>query len=348
MVSSDNKGAQPLAEQLLEQHIQFELKALSGQRLKKDLKAEVGLWFAAADELTLGELVSVETIMGVIQRNVIDMELEGGIPDIAGEMARQVFDSPRHRDTHLSEILTSQQFSEFIEELLLLREQRERLLTHLMDHPLYGELVSNLVYHGIVSYLYEDNLLSRKVPGVGSMMKFSKRMFSKTLPGLDSALEKRLKQFISNNLQFLVRLSDDFLQSALTDEQLHESAMDLWRLVEDKPLGELQSGMNDWELSEFIVLGYEFWLRFRKTPYFEHCCLTVVNHLLALYGDWPVGELLADLGVTQEMALTEAQTWIPPLLATLRKKGYLEALLRRRLAPFYASAAARKVLDAGS
>jgi hypothetical protein len=222
------------------------------------------------------------------------------------------------------------------------------VISEIMAHPVYQELVSNLVYQGVVNYLYEDNLLTKNVPGVGSMMKFGKRMANRAVPGLDESFERRFKAWLSDSLPGLIARSEQFLHKSLTDDELRDSVMAVWVSLEDRTVAELQEGLGDIQLQEFVVLGYEFWLQFRKTPYFEGCVEAVVTHLFELYGDRPLMDLLNDVGVNRELVMAEIDGYALPVIDVLREEGYLEALIRRRLTPFYTSAAAKKLLSQGA
>ncbi|WP_166255163.1 hypothetical protein [Marinobacter salicampi] len=333
------------ASALLEQHVKHELTTLKGAKLRKFLATEVNDLFQRADEVTLARLVSAEQIMGVIRRTVVNMELDGGIPELAGEMATEVLNAPVQAQTPLKDILSREQATAFLEEALELRHQRERFISEIMAHPVYQELVANLVYHGLVNYLYEDNLITKSMPGVGSMMKFGKRVANRAMPGIDETFERRIKSWLSDSLPGLIARSESFLNKALSDDELHDTVMAAWVAVEEKTIGELREGMGEVQLQEFVVLGYDFWLHFRKTAYFEGCCQAVVDHLYVKYGDQPITELLGDVGVTEEVVMAEVDALVLPLVDVLREEGYLEAMLRRRLEPFYRSAAVRKILD---
>jgi hypothetical protein len=339
------KASNDLADALLEQHVKHELSSLKGAKLRRFLEQEVDELFSYASRITLGRITSAEQVMGLIRRVVINMELDPGIPEMAADMATKVLNAPIQKTTRLNEIITREQASGFLEEALELKNQRERVISEIMTHPVYQELVSNLVYQGIVNYLYEDNLITKSVPGVGSMMKFGKRMANRAVPGLDETFERRLKAWLSDSLPGLIARSEQFLHKSLTDDELRDSVMAVWGSLEDRTIAELQDGLGDVQLQEFVVLGYEFWLQFRKTPYFEGCVEAVVNHLFERYGDRPLLDLLGDIGVNQELVMAEIDGYALPVIDVLREEGYLEALIRRRLTPFYKSAAARKVLS---
>ncbi|MFT7339433.1 MAG: hypothetical protein ACI92B_002770 [Marinobacter maritimus] len=339
------KSKTDLASQLLELHIKHEVAALKGAKLRKFLKQEVNELLDLAGGITLNRIASENQVMETIQRVVVNMELDAGIPELAGEMATEVLNAPVQAKTALGDIITRDQATGFVEEMLALRQQREQVISEIMAHPVYQELVSNVVYQGVVNYLYEDNLITKSVPGVGSMMKFGKRMANKAVPGLDETFERRLKAWLSDSLPGLINRSEQFLQKALSDDEVRDTVMAAWVAMEDRTLAELQEGLGDVELQTFVVLGYEFWLQFRKTDYFEGCARAVVAHLFLKYGDRPLTDLLDDVGVTEDLIMAEVDAWAIPIIDVLREDGYLETLVRRRLAAFYNSAAARKILE---
>ncbi|OZB13434.1 MAG: hypothetical protein B7X58_09525 [Marinobacter sp. 34-60-7] len=336
-----------LADALLEAHVKHEMAALKGTKLTRFIHQELDELLALSEQMPLNRLTSADRVMGVIRRVVMNMELDAGIPELAAEMATEVMRAPVQAQTPLGDILSREQASAFLEEALELRHQRDRVIREIMAHPVYQELVSNVVYHGLVNYLYEDNLITRSVPGVGSMMKFGKKMANKAVPGLDETFERRIKAWLADSLPGLIVRSEQFLQKALSDDELRDSITAAWMAVEDKTIAELREGLGDVELQEFVVLGYDFWLTFRQTAYFESCAEAVVAHLFAKYGDRPVRDLLNDIGVTRDLIEAELDAYALPVIDVLREEGYLEALIRRRLTPFYRSSAAKKLLSSG-
>ena len=339
------KASTDLADALLEQHVKHELSSLKGAKLRRFLDRELDELFDYSSHVTLGRLTSAEQVMGLIRRVVINMELDPGIPELAAEMSTQVLNAQIQKTTKLNQIITREQATGFLEEALELKQQRERVISEIMAHPVYQEMVSNLVYQGVVNYLYEDNMITKSVPGVESMMKFGKRMANKAVPGLDETFERRFKAWLSDSLPGLIARSEQFLHKSLTDDELRDSVMAVWVSLEDHTVEELHEGLGDVQLQEFVVLGYEFWLQFRQTLYFEGCADAVITHLFELYGDRPVLDLLKEVGVTRELVMAEIDSVALPVMDVLREEGYLEALIRRRLTPFYSSAAAKKLLS---
>jgi hypothetical protein len=204
----------------------------------------------------------------------------------------------------------------------------------------YQELISGVLYKAMVRYITETNLITKNVPGVASMMQFGKRVMHKAIPKLEGALEENLRTYIASNLNFLLKESKIFLEESLTDEEVKVSALELWDMIEGKTLGEFQQGMSTLDLSEFVVLGYEFWLKFRKDTYFQQAYEVVVDYVFEKYGDETVAAVLKELQINKERLATEVKAFAPKILVSLKATGTLEKLLRERLESFYLSEAA--------
>ncbi|MFD2231086.1 hypothetical protein [Alkalimarinus sediminis] len=333
-----------IASHLLELHVQHEMAALNDTTFIKWLEEESETIFTWLKTVKLNQLVTQQSINETIHANVVEREIPGSIAEVAGEAATKLFTSDQHKNTLLNEIMTTQEVEEFVDKALELQEQRREGLNRIIDLPIYTDLISGVLYQAIVRYIYDNNVLSKKVPGVASMLKFGSSVISKTVPKLEGAVEDNVKSYISNNLGLIITESKSFLENNMTDEELKTSAMDLWDFVESKSLGELQTGIDSMDLSEFVVLGYEFWLRFRKSEYFKQSYELIVAYFYEKYGNAKLSVLFDDFLVTPERVKEEAERFAPKILAKLKKSGQLEGLIRRRLESFYNSDTALKYL----
>ncbi len=331
------RSAEEIANILLERHVKHELAAFDETAFISWIRNESETLLDWLRTIKLNQLVSGQTVKAVIKSNVVEREIPGSIAEIAGEAATKLFTADIHKSTQLNQVITTHEVEEFVDKFLELHEQRKEGLNRIIDLPIYTDLISDVLYQAIIRYIYETNILSKNVPGVSSMLKFSKRVVSKTVPKLEGAVEENVKSYIANNLGFLIRESKLFLENSLTDEQLKTSAMDLWDLLENKTFGDVQTGMDSLDLSDFVVLGYEFWLRFRKSEYFQNCYELIVDYFFEKYGDAQLAVLFDDFMVTPERVMEEAERFTPQVLKTLKASGQLEGLLRRRLNTFYTS-----------
>lgn len=330
---------QTLAQQLLELHLQHELAAFSPEKLIEWARDESSTLFTWLQTTQLTQFVTAEHIKTVIRTNVVEDDVPGAIAEIAGEAATRLFTSAKHKKTALKDIVSRAEYESFVDKLIELEEQRKQGLDKIIDLPLYGDLISGVVYQAITRYIYESNILSKKVPGVSSMLKMSKSVLNKAAPKIGSGIEDSVKSYITDSLEFILDESKSFLNESVTDEQLKASALDLWDMLEDKTLGEFQQGMDSIDLSEFVVLGYEFWRNFRQSKYFKHAYETVVDYFFDKYGSAEFSVLLEDFMITPERAMKEIELFAPLVLNTLIDSGQLEGLIRRKLESFYHSKA---------
>jgi hypothetical protein len=345
MTTSSPKDLNPLSEQLLKLHVAHELENCQPDNFIKLVRDESTYIFEWFDQITLESVVTAKQIKQVIHRNVVKEHLPGAAAEIAGEAASRLFTSKKHLNTEFHEIISRKQFEEFIDKLLELKEQRNNGLDKIIDLPLYEELISGILYKAITRYIYDSNMLSKNIPGVASMLKIGRNMVNKTAPNLGSGIEDSVRNYITDSLDFILEESKTFLEESVSDEQMKESAMELWSIIEHKKLSEFQQGMDSLDLSEFVAIGYDFWQQFRKSKYFKHCYETVVDYFFEKYGEQKISELMDDLMITPERALTEAEHFAPFALKALKDSGFLEALLSRHFRRFYQSKAAQDCLN---
>lgn len=346
-MTAKKHAPEALAERLLEAHIQHEVAAFDEAQFMRWVDEELAELHQWLQTVKLKKLVTPAAVKKVVKLNVVERDIPGAIPEIAGEAASLLFEADFNQAATLEDILTRRQFEAWVDKTLELHEQRKKGLNRLIDLPIYTDLISDVIYQAITRYIYDTNILSKNVPGVSSMLKLGKKWVDKAVPKLEGALEENIKSYINDNLSFLLRESKSFLENTLTDEQIKDAAMELWDGLSSQSLGDLQAGMSSWDLSEFIVLGYEFWRHFRKTDYFRQCYEWVIDYFFEKYGEASVGLLLEDFNITPEMASQQVALFAPRALKTLKKSGHLEAILRRRLARFYQSEAALACLRDG-
>lgn len=343
-MANTSLSAQDIANKLLELHIQHEMASFDEAVFMTWIREESETLLDWVRTVNISQFVSAQKIKDVIRTNVVERDIPETLAEIADEASSHLFTSEQHLNTHLSEIISDSQYEEFVDKLLELDEQRKEGLNRIIDLPIYRDLISGVLYQAMTRYIYESNIISKNVPGVSSILKMSSMVVNKAVPKLGGAVEENVRSYISNNIVFLLKESKSFLEDRLTDEELKESAMDFLDLLEDKTLGEFQEGMDSIDLSEFVALGNEFWLRFRDTEYFKNAYELMVDYFFEKYSEANLGVLLDDLAITEDEIMDEAERFAPQIVNTFKESGQLEGIIRRRLARFYASDAALSCL----
>lgn len=326
---------------MLEAHVKYELNQFKDSNLQALVSNELNYLLSSTAQINLNSWVSPQIIKDLIKEHVVENSIPGSVADIAGKMSESIFSSEFHNKTKLKNIISRQQFEEFVDKAIELKEQRTNGLDKLIDLPIYTDLISGILFQSITHYIYDNNLLSKNIPGMSSLLKVGKSFMDKTAPKLGTGIEDSVRSYIANSLELIITESKAFLANSVTDEQLKDSAITLWENLENKSLADFQKGMNSLDLSEFIALGYNFWLSFRKSTYFKQCYETTVDVFFNEYGDSTIEELMEEFQITKEKILKESSRFAPSLIKGLKKSGYLESAIRRHLEGFYTSKAAR-------
>ena len=94
-----------------------------------------------------------------------------------------------------------------------------------------------------------------------------------------------------------------------------------------------------------MVLVYEFWLKFRKTPYFQAVYAEVVQQLFVKYGDESVFSVIEDMGISEAMIAGELSNFLVPIFEQAYSTGFMEQQLRAHFEPFYRSPALSALLQ---
>jgi hypothetical protein len=330
---------------LFEAHVKYELNQFKDTNLQKLIHSELNYLIESSSKTDLNTWVPAQTIKDLIKDHVVENSIPGSIAEISGKMSSSIFDSKYHKKTKLKEIISRHQFEEFIDKAIELKEQRNNGLDKLIDLPIYTDLISGILFQSITHYIYDNNLFSKNIPGMSSLLKVGKNLMDKTAPKLGSGIEDSVRSYIANSLELIITESKAFLANSVTDEQLKDSAITLWENIENKSFSDFQKGMDSLDLSEFIALGYDFWLSFRKSDYFKWCYETTVDTFYNEYGKSSVEDLMDEFQITPEKISAESQRFAPLLLKGLKKSGYLEAAIRRHLGGFYTSKVAQNCLN---
>ncbi|MEM9301844.1 MAG: hypothetical protein AAGE01_07020 [Pseudomonadota bacterium] len=329
----------PVAERLLQQHVEFELEALTGKDLQPWLRAEVRHGFELAETLTLGDCVTEKRCKAAFKRLLVS----ASIPSTVWESGVSLFLCFAQRleesKIDLQAVIGQERFAELVLVATSIHEPRRRLIAEMFNHPLYAELISSLVYQALLNYLIEDNLISQRVPGVGSMLKLGRKVATTALPSLDATVERRLKNYIKSYLPSLIKTSEQFVDDVVTDEELADHVAEAWAELGPRQLSGLIEGLEPEDAERVGEWGQGYWDELRRSDSFTDLGETLIAQFFEWYGDEPLAVLLEDFGITRTMVTKELGAFAPPLLKRLHQAGYLEDVLRRRLTPFYESAA---------
>lgn len=324
---------------LLEAHVRHELALFEGDRLTRMLAEQVSALFRWFADVTLDDVMTRAQIIGVIERYAIGLRVSGGITELSGEMSQVVFKSRATASTRLDQILTPAMYEEFADKVLALEGVRRELIALIAQSATVHATSARLFARGLV------DLLALVVP-VSSQLSppaltaFVTKLGAGILPGLErlasDAFARHRDRFAREREQVLLELLDVDRLRSLADE--------LWDRLSPLPLSEVFALIGEQDVEDFVVLIYEFWVRYRETPFFHRIATELVDHFFHKYGQATLLALVDDMGVNESMVTEEVVALLQPIVEHAVRSGALERGIYERLEAFYRSPAAAAAL----
>lgn len=329
--------AEPL-ERLLEAHVQHELASFRGDALRVTVEERVRALFDWFAEVKLDDVCTRAQIAGVVDRYVIDLRVSGGITELSGEMSRLVFTSQATAQTRLDSIFSHEMYREFADKLLALDGVRRELIALIAHSATVRSIRASLIARAVL------DLIGVVPPSVGLLPPVLSSLSTRASAALLRAVEYVADRALAQHRERLEQRGDERLVEQFGPERLRALLDDLWEHVSMMRLSEVFAFLHEQDIEDFVVLIYEFWLRYRKTDFFRRVAEEAIDHFFQKYGQATLSAVIDDMGVDERMVTSEVLMLVGPMLDHAARSGALERGIRRRLEAFYRSSAAREVV----
>jgi hypothetical protein len=350
MTPPKKKAASPkgLAQALLDAHVAFVVDELiHTQRFSTLIDTLLGALLEDAAALGLEQMVTRDMIKATARTYAVELDLQGGIPELVGDVARALHAHPVHETTQLKDLIPPRRFEDLLDHVLALKSLRRRIVDEVVNSPLYESIASDLLFNGIRDYLARTEVPSG-IPGARSALKLGRAVVKRATAGFEDALEESIKRHIGRSVGRVSRETAQPLLDGEHDGALREVAVDSWQRLRELSLGELRGDLSALDVEELFVTIYEWWKELRRTPFIASMIDAGIDTFFDKYGDQTLAALLEDLGIDRALMRQEALRFAPHVVAQLHAAGRLEPAVRRLLAPFYRSGVVEKVLKSGS
>lgn len=325
------------ARALLDAHVTFVIAQLTGDQFGRLVEEHVDAVLADMGRLTLGEMVTVDQVLETARFYASEMAIAPGIPELVGDISRELYNHPGHDDTRIGDLISEKRFREFSSKIAEMSELRQRFVHEAVNNPVYAEMIGDVLYHGIKNYL-ADNPITKRIPGASSMMKLGRSVMDMT------NVEEGLKKYINHNIKASLRESERFLLKHLTDRALRELLEDAWSKIRDRRVAEFRNYVAEEDVEDAFVIGFEYWRELRESAYYQGLVDAGVRFFFGKYQDSTLLEVLEEVGVSRDMIVRDIMHYAPRVLGTLQEKKMLDPIVRRVLQPFYESEAAQALL----
>jgi hypothetical protein len=279
--------------------------------------------------------VTSAQVNAVIERYVINLKTTGALTELAGEMSALVISSRSSKETRVEDVLQPASFMQFADKLTGLRELWHELLHLVVQSDAYATLLSTTLQRGVLDALLPE--ATARLPLIESLLE-------KLRPVIAQRIEPHLSAYLEKLIKHSVKHSEKRLTLALDPEAVRSLVDEVWSEIGPMKLSEAFALVSSRDLEDFVVLGYEFWQKYRKTRYFREISRELVDHFFTKYAQSSVLELLDDLGVSAPMVSAELQTFLPALIEHATASGFLQQRIRAHHEPFYRSDAVAAIL----
>lgn len=334
-----------LAQRLLDAQVAFHLDELGGDRGTALVAEEARELLEALAEVPVGELLDREAVRTTAREFIGAVGPSPAVAALVTELVPVLRDLDASAEQRLGAVVPRERVEQVVAVLTRSETLRDRVMHRLGESPMVSVLAMRFVSALVGDAVQQNRERAEKVPGMKSLLgmgDFAARQAKGMAP-------KQLEQMVGGAADRGTQAAMERVSRALVDtfdeEAVEAAVLEVWDLHAEESVAELRAYLEDDELAAVVDAGHDVWLDLHTTTWFRAVVDAVIDALFDMYGELTVGELLGEVGVDHDLVVAEVERHAPTIIAALQRDGRMEAFLRRRLAPFYASDAAHEVLS---
>lgn len=333
--------AKETAERLLDAQVEFVIGELSGKRLTQVIARDVDDLLELGSTLTVADVVDPAVTKQVLRRLV---ERIGGstlLEDLVTALSDAIYDLSASENYNLGGVVDREPVEALVVKLLSMHTLHDRALERLAESPLVATVATRFVTKIVGDFLNQNRQLAEKLPGAKSLISFGMGAANKVR---SATVDQFLGDAAGKSTQYAIRRTNSAMRDLLREAPLQGAAMEIWDLHADEPISDLRGYMSQDELRELVALVHELVTSARSSEYVGELVDGCVDVFLAEYGERDLASLLPELGITRDDVVDDLREVLPPLIEAARADGRLDALVRARLKPFFASKQVQAIL----
>lgn len=327
----------PKAEQLLQAQLQFIIQELQSEQT---LTTEVMATVNHLSGRTIEQLVGLETLQRLISQQALDYPLQSRLLEQIVEQIKFALEHPDNSKVTLADLIPADSVEEVAKYLSEQKGHREAFIHRIFKNPAYAQMLSQTISHAITDYM-ENNVLAKKMPGVGGLMKLGKSVIERAT---DSNLDEALQNYLNKNINNLIGVSEKMANRHLSDEQVYQLIQQGWQRISKQPLGAVKQYIDMQYLDSSAKLAGHTWDKIRASSYLRDQINDGVAHWYAANKHQTLGTILNDVNVQPELIERELKQIAMPVIKHLIDEGYVTKRVEALLRNFYSSDAVNMIL----
>lgn len=327
----------PKAQALLEVQLSFIQQQLEQ---KETITQEVMGFFDWFKQQQISSFWSSQHINALLQEQILATPATNHLIQQIEQHIALALQHPHNAQTTVEDVLPVEAIDQIAKYISSKTEHRHRLIKTMVNNPAYTDLLTNIVQQSIQDYL--DNSMTKKIPGVGSLMKMSKAVVERAT---DSSLEDTLRSYLHKNIHKISALSEKLINLHFDDDKLYHLQAKIWHAIKKAPLSTLQQYVLIEDLPHTVSMGEKIWDHIRQTPYMQEQVSFGVNAWVERHQNETFEKLMNDLNIDTPLLRKELYDLIIPIIQHLVDTHYLIDRAREYLTQFYQSEEVQKILE---
>jgi hypothetical protein len=322
-------NAHVLAQQLLDAQVEHTYQRLISPEAIDILTAQMDEILRRAEHFELNQVVSRESIRGVVRTYAFELNLGAGVLELIGAMAQRLHEVASVNAPSLKQLMPQSSIEQWIDKIIELKGLRQQLGQRLAQsqvaQTVFTQILSTIIRRQIPTWVEAwrerfDTQLQDRLP------KFFQRFTNQN---------QQLSDWLAGQLVETLQQHSSRLIVDLSDDELRDVFEQIWYGIKNLAISSFGEGLAPLDIEEFFVLVYEDWRRLRHEEYVQRLIITGVDVFFEVYGDYSLVDLLCEVGITRQHMIGEIVRFAPPVLDALVDSGDLRELLAMQFEPFY-------------
>lgn len=331
------------AERLLDAHVAHVVETLSGEGFADWLSDTVSATIADASRLKLEDAVPRKQVKAAVAEVADELVTAPDFRLVIEQVARAVLESGAHDDATIGDLIEETVYEAGRDKAVAMHKLREAAVRSLLESRAYRGFVADLLYNGIRGWA-TNNPLTQSVPGAKRAFALGRSVISRARPGIEDSLDRKLHDYVDKSVDASAEIGAEHLLG-IEDAEIRRAADAVWSHVSQAPISEVLAAVDGNDAEDWAGIVHDGLQHLRGTDWFARVVADGVDAYFDHYGKHTLDALLADIGVTEAIIEREIRRFAQPVIKLLKRKKLLEPAIRRQLAPFYESEAARAILD---
>lgn len=329
--------AAQVAERLLDAQVAYLVSQLSGPDGVALVAADLRSLVQAIGDVPVEELLDRAAVRAAVGRL---LEAIGGSPGVGVIVAAlvpvlQVL--PDHDEHLLGDVVDRDVVATIVDVLARSQTLREEALRRLGQSPAVSMLAMRFVSALVGDAVQQNRERAEKVPGMKSLLgvgDFAARQARGMTP---KQLERMVGGAADRGAQAAMERVSRAFADTFDEDAVRIAAMQVWDLHAEDAVARLRAYLTADELEHLAASGHQLWDGLRTTTWFTAVLDATVDAFFDVYGEHTVGDVLGEFGLGPDDVATEVARHAPRIIEALHRNGQLEAVIRRRLEPFFGS-----------